>query len=87
LKVTDVLLRYVACHVTSKVIGIGADERSWGDVKQLKSDKCAHLCIKYVDRQSVIFGAASLHEARVIFNNAEKVKGVDTTYLWTDEDD
>jgi hypothetical protein len=85
LKVTDVM-GYVACHVASKVIGIGAAERSWGDVKQLKSDKRAHLCIEYVERQGVIFGAASLHEARVIRKNAETVEGVDTTYLWTDED-
>jgi hypothetical protein len=32
LKVTTVL-GYVACCVTSKVLGIGAAERSWGDVK------------------------------------------------------
>jgi hypothetical protein len=36
--------------------------------------------------QSVIFGTASLHEARVSHKSAETVEGVDTTYLWTDED-
>jgi hypothetical protein len=78
LKVTDVL-GYVACIVTSKVLGIGAAERSWGDATQLKSDKCAHLCIDYVEHQVVICGTASLHEARVIHKNAQKVEGVDTT--------
>jgi hypothetical protein len=55
-------------------------------VKQLKSDKRAHLCIESVERQSFIFSTASLHEARVIRKNAETVEGVDTAYLWNDED-
>jgi hypothetical protein len=58
LKVTDVL-GYVACRVTSKVLGIEATEYSWGDVKQLKSDKLAHLCINSVELQIAIFSAAS----------------------------
>jgi hypothetical protein len=85
LKVTDVM-GYVECRVTSKVLGVGSSERPWGDVKQLKSDNRTHLCIESVERQSVIFGTSSLHEARVIRKNAETVEDVDTTYLWTDED-
>jgi hypothetical protein len=61
-------------------------ERSWGDVKQLKSDKSVHLCIESFERQIVIFGAASLHKSRVICKNAETVEGMDTTYLCTDQD-
>jgi hypothetical protein len=96
LKVTDVL-GYVACRVTSNVLGIGAAESSWGVVKQNKSDKRADkddiktfvaddIGIESVECQSVIFGAALLHEARVIHKNAETVEGVEITYLWTDED-
>ena len=33
------VLGFVACRVTSKVLGIGAAERSWGDVKTMKSRK------------------------------------------------
>jgi hypothetical protein len=57
-----------------------------GGVKQLTSDKHDHFCIEAVERQSVIFSAASLHEARAIRKNAETVEGVGTTYVWTDED-
>jgi hypothetical protein len=77
---------YVACHVTYNVLGIGADEHSWRAVKQLKSDNRAHLCIEYVERQSVIFGAASLHDSRAICKNAEAVESMDTSNLWNDED-
>ena len=37
----------LACRVTSKILGIGSAERSWGDVKHLKTNKSAHL---YADR-------------------------------------
>jgi hypothetical protein len=33
------VLGFVACRVTSKILGIGAAERAWGDVKTLKSNK------------------------------------------------
>ena len=33
------VIGFVACRVTSKVLGIGAAERSWGDVKTNKSGK------------------------------------------------
>jgi len=32
-----------ACHVTSKILGIGAAELNWGEVKHLKTDKWSHL--------------------------------------------
>ena len=33
------VLGFVAYRVTSKVLGIGAAERSWGDAKTIKSGK------------------------------------------------
>ena len=33
------VLGFVACIVISKVLGIGAADRSWGDVKKIKSGK------------------------------------------------
>ena len=37
------VLGFVACTVTSKVIGIGAVECSWGDVKTIKSVKISAI--------------------------------------------
>jgi hypothetical protein len=37
------VLGFVACHVTSKLCGIGPAERSWGRVKQVKDGKRSHL--------------------------------------------
>ena len=33
------VLGFVACRVTSKVLGIGAEDRSWGYVKTIKFGK------------------------------------------------
>ena len=40
---TTKVLGWVACRVTSKILGIGSAERAWGAVKQLKSGKRGHL--------------------------------------------
>ena len=58
-------LGYVACRVTSKLLGIGSAERAWGDVKQMKSDKRAHLSGRTAEKQSIIFGTACLSKARI----------------------
>ena len=39
------VLGFVACIVTSKVLGFGAAERSWGDVKTIKSGKYLILAV------------------------------------------
>jgi hypothetical protein len=85
LKVTTVL-GYVACRVTSKVLGIGAAERSWGDVKQLMTDKRSHLSVEAVEQQSIIFGAASMHKARIGREEAEKLDHNISSKFWTDLD-
>ena len=41
------VLGFVACRVSSKVLGIGAAKRSWGDVKTIKSGKYLPLAVMY----------------------------------------
>jgi hypothetical protein len=72
LKVTKVL-GYVVCCVTSKALCIGAAERSWGDVKQLKTGKRSHLSVVAVEQHNIIFGAASMHKAHIGQEEAENL--------------
>jgi hypothetical protein len=74
LRVTK-LLGFVACRVTSKSLGIGAAERSWCDVKQLKTNTRSHMSIKSVGKQAIMFGAASTEEARIKRQATEKIEG------------
>ena len=53
LRYTKILGR-LACRVTSKILGIGAAERSWGDVKHLKTNKRSHLSSSRVKKQATL---------------------------------
>ena len=66
------VLGYVACRVTSKLLGIGSAERSWGDVKHLKTNKRAHLSGDKTEKQAVLYTSARLEEARIKRNEMEE---------------
>ena len=55
----------LACRVTSKIIGIGSAERSWGDVKHLKSGKRSHILGKTLEKQATIYGRSCVEVARI----------------------
>ena len=49
------VLGFIACRVTSKILGIGSAERSWGDVKHLKSNKRSHLSGDKIEKQAILY--------------------------------
>jgi hypothetical protein len=62
LRYTTVFGRF-ACRVCAKILGIGSAERSWGDVKHLKTDKRSHLSGDRVKKQATIFGHSCIAKA------------------------
>jgi hypothetical protein len=54
-----------ACRVCSKILGIGSAERSWGDVKHLKTNQRSHLSSRATKMQATIFGASCVQLARL----------------------
>jgi hypothetical protein len=54
-----------ACRVCSKIKGIGSAERSWGDVKHLKTNQRSHLSSRATKMQATIFGASCVQLARL----------------------
>jgi hypothetical protein len=48
------LLGFIACRVALKILGIGAAERSWGDVKHIIGDQRLSLASTKIHKQSVI---------------------------------
>jgi hypothetical protein len=63
LRYTSIFGRF-ACRVCSKILGIGLAERSWGDVKTLKTNKHSHLSGECVKKQATIFGASCIEQAK-----------------------
>ena len=49
------ILGFVACRVTSKVLVIGAAERSWGDVKTIKYGKRSAISSDVSEKQSIVY--------------------------------
>jgi hypothetical protein len=76
----------VTCRVASKVLDIGAADYSWGDVKQLKPDKCLHLSVDDVEQHSIIFGEASMYKACIGREEADKLDHNISSKFWTDAD-
>ena len=60
---STLILGWVACRVTSKILGIGNAERAWGAVKQLKSVGRGHLSVQNTVKQVTIFAKACIDEA------------------------
>ena len=54
------VLGFVACRVTSKVLGIGAAERSWGDIKIIKSGKRYDIRSDTSEKKSIVYTSACI---------------------------
>jgi hypothetical protein len=74
-----------ACRVTSKILGIGSAERSWGDVKHLKTNKRSHLSGERVKKQATIYGASCIEQAWLL--RSKESEDVTTTPIKYFRDD
>ncbi len=51
--------------MTSKLLGIGAEERSWSDVKMIKDGKRSNLSGDSLEKQAILYISAHLKKARI----------------------
>ena len=77
----------LACRVTSKIMGIGSAERSWGDVKHIKTGKRSHLSPEVTKMQATLYGARCCAEANIRHENMLKATSGELTDAWGDMDD
>jgi hypothetical protein len=82
---TKVLGKF-ACRVCSKILGIGLAERSWGDVKHLKTNKRSHLSHDSIKKQATIYGAYCMEKASIYGKMAAEKENQGPIRFWTDED-
>ena len=75
----------VACRACSKPLGCGNAERNWGNFKHLKSGKRSHLSGDRSQKQSTVFGAASLDRTRAT-QRSEEHGGMLVETRWSDAD-
>ena len=79
---------FVACRVTSKVIGIGAAERSWDDVKTIKSGKISAIRSDVSEKQSIVYTSACIESARIEkYHSDKQLYDNCSSQTWNEEDD
>ena len=79
---------FVACRVTSKVLGIGAAESSWGDIKTIKSGKRYAISNDVSEKQSIIYTSACIESARIEqYRSDKQVYDNCSINNWNEEDD
>ena len=71
-------LDFVSCIVILKVISIGADDCSWGDVKTNKSGKISAISIDVSEKYIIVYTSACIESARIEHNNSGK--NIDDNY-------
>ena len=81
------VLGFVACRVTSKVLGIGAAEPSWGDAKTIKYGKRSAISSDVSEKQSIVYTSACIESARIEQYQADKQLYENcSSHTWNEED-
>ena len=68
---TKVLVIF-ACRVTSKVLGIGAAEGYWGDVKMIKSGKRYAISSNVSEKHSILYTSTCIESAIIEQYHSDK---------------
>jgi hypothetical protein len=79
------VFRHVACRVTSKPLGCGGAERTWGAFKHLKDGKRSHMSAERSERQTTVYAGACIEKARAVRAHEER-HGAIVESRWTDAD-
>ena len=67
------MLGFVDCINTSKPLVIGACERSWDDVKHIKTVKRSHMGVESTNKRVVLYTTAKIHKSMIRRNIMEKL--------------
>ena len=82
------VIGFVACRVTSKVLGIGAAERFWGDVKTIKSGKRYAINSDVSEKQGIVYTSACIESARIEqYQSDEQLYDNCSSHTWNEEYD
>jgi hypothetical protein len=77
---------FVACHVTSKLCGIGPAERLWGGVKNIKTGKRSHMSGESTEKRSILYVSAKIQQSRIMCDWLEKLGAMGNNAMLGDDD-
>ena len=78
---------FFACRVTSKVIGIGAAESSWVEVKTIKYGKRSAIRSDVSEKQIIFYTSACI-ESTIIdqYHSDKQLYDIFSSHTWNEED-
>ena len=81
-------LGFVACRVTSKFLGIGTAERSWFDVKTIKSGEISAISSDVSKKQGIVYTSAYIGSAIIEqYYSYKQLYDNCSSHTWNEEDD
>jgi hypothetical protein len=80
------VLGFVACHTTSKTLGVGSCEHNWAAVKNIKTGKRVNLGGESVEKHAVLYASALINDARVKRKENENLEASGPNALFCDDD-
>ena len=80
------VLGFVACHTTSKTLGVGSCEQNWAVVKNIKTGKRVNLGGESVEKRAVLYASALINDARVKRKENENLEASGPNALFCDDD-
>jgi hypothetical protein len=77
-------LGFVACHTTSKTLGVGPCEQNWAAVKNIQTGKRVNLGGESVEKRAVLYASALINDARVKRKENENLEASATSWKTMD---
>ena len=82
------VLGFVEYRVTSKVLGIGAADHSWGDAKTIKSGKRYDISSDISEKNSIVYTSACIESSRSEqYHSDKQLNDNSSSHTWNEEDD
>ena len=82
------VLGFIACRVTSKFLGIGSVERSWCDIKTIKSGKISAIISDISWKQSIVYTYDCIESAIIKqYHSDKKLNDNFSSHTWNEYDD
>ena len=82
------VLGFVACRVTSKILGISASEYFWGDVKTIKYGKISDIRSDVSDKKSIVYKSTCIESYRFGQTHSDwNLNECSTRHVWDDDND
>ena len=71
-----------------KVLSIGEAERSWGDIKTIKSDKRPAISSDVSEKQSIVYTSTCIESDRIDqYHSDKQLNDNFSSHTWNEEDD